>query len=195
MNQEVADPWLERWLPDIAQVAKNTPILELGCGQGDDTGTLKRAGHEIIALDLSADCVTRTQERVPGAQVYHQDLRAPFPVAPGSTAVVLASLSLHYFEWAETMGLVERIHQTLSRPGLFLCRLNSTADHHYGASGHPQISENYYRVNGQAKRFFDRDSVLRLFASGWQIRSLEEQITDKYQHPKALWEIVLEPVE
>jgi SAM-dependent methyltransferase len=195
MSPAFSDPWLERWLPRIATITKQTPILELGCGMGDDTETLERAGYGIIALDLSADSVTRTQERVPGAQVYHQDIRAPFPVAPGSTAVVLASLSLHYFEWAETVALVERIRQTLTHPGLFLCRLNSTRDHHYGASGHPQISENYYRVNGEPKRFFDHDSVLKLFATGWQILSLEEQITDKYQHPKALWEIVLEPVE
>ena len=187
-----ADPWLERWLPRIAEHAKRKPILELGCGPGDDTSTLAQAGHEIVALDLSAECVAQVRQKVPSAHVYYQDVRAPFPVTPGGTAVVIASLSLHYFEWPETIELIERIRQTLTHPGLFLCRLNSTNDHHFGASGYPQISENYYRVDGEPKRFFDRDSVFKLFTSGWHVLSMEEQVTHKYERPKALWEVVLE---
>ncbi len=186
------DPWLERWLPLIAEHAQQKPILELGCGPGDDTCTLTQAGHDVIALDLSAECVAQARRKVPSARVCHQDVRAPFPAMPGGTAVVIASLSLHYFEWPETVALIEKIRRTLAHPGLFLCRLNSTNDHHFGASGHPLISENYYRVNGEPKRFFDRDSVIKLFNSGWRVLSIDEQITDKYAQPKALWEIVLE---
>ena len=192
MNRTVSDPWLDRWLPQIAEYAKQTPILELGCGPGDDTETLVRAGHSLIALDLSAECVAKVKTRVPGARICQQDVRAPFPVAAGGTSVVVASLSLHYFEWPETVNLIERIRHTLAHPGLFLCRLNSTNDRNYGASGHPRISGNYYAVNGEPKRFFDRDSVLDLFSSGWRILSMEEQITHKYGQAKALWEIVLE---
>jgi len=187
-----ADPWLERWLPLIAEHAKQKPILELGCGPGDDTIALTNAGHDIVALDLSAECVALARRKVPSAHVCQQDVRAPFPVTPGGTAVVIASLSLHYFEWPETVALIERIRQTLAHPGLFLCRLNSTNDHHYGASGHPPISENYYRVDGEPKRFFDHDSVIKLFTSGWRVLSMEEQITHKYEWPKALWELILE---
>ena len=190
-----ADPWLERWLPLIAEHAKQKPILELGCGPGDDTRTLASVGHELIALDLSAECVALARQKVPSAYVFHQDVRAPFPVMPGGAAVVIASLSLHYFEWPETVALIERIRQTLAHPGLFLCRLNSTNDHYYGASGHPLISENYYRVDGEPKRFFDSESVLKLFTSGWRMLSIEEQVTHKYERPKALWEVVLETDE
>jgi hypothetical protein len=75
---------------------------------------------------------------------------------------------------------------------VLLCRLNSTNDFHYGASGHPQIAENYYSVNGEPKRFFDRETVIALFSSGWQILAVEEKIISKYLHPKSVWEIVLE---
>lgn len=187
-----ADPWLERWLPLIAERASQKPILELGCGPGDDTRTLSEAGHRVVALDLSAECVERARQNAPSAQIYLQDVRAPFPLAPGDTAVVVASLSLHYFEWPETLALIDRIRRTLAPPGLFLCRLNSTKDHHFGASGHPLITENYYRVGGEPKRFFDHDSLLELFASGWRVLSMEEQISHKYEQPKALWEVILE---
>jgi SAM-dependent methyltransferase len=129
---------------------------------------------------------------VPTGVFHCQDIRAPFPVQPGSAGAVVASLSLHYFPWPETLALVQRIRNALRPGGLLLCRLNSTNDHHYGASGHPEIEPNYYLVNGEPKRFFDRAAVERLFAGGWRRISLEEMRIDRYEHPKAAWEVVLE---
>jgi SAM-dependent methyltransferase len=192
MPPRVPDPWLERWLPPIAHYAQQGPILELGCGPGDDTCTLAAAGYPIIALDSSPAAVAQTQARVPGAAVHLQDVRAPFPLGPGEASVVLASLSLHYFAWQETLDLVARIHRTLAPCGLFLCRLNSTRDHHFGASGHPEIAENYYSVNGEPKRFFDHATLLRLFTPDWKMLSIEEQLTHKYEQPKVLWELAIE---
>jgi len=185
------DPWLKRWLPLVAEHAGNQPVLELGCGGGRDTAALVDAGHRVVALELSADAVARARERVPLADFHCQDIRTPFPVADGGTGVVLASLSLHYFSWPETTVLVERIRQVLQPDGVLLCRLNSTNDHHFGASGHPPIAENYYLVDGAPKRFFDRAAVDRLFASGWSTLGIEEKMIDRYDHPKAVWEVVL----
>jgi SAM-dependent methyltransferase len=186
------DPWLTRWQPLIARYAQEGPILELGCGPGDDTCTLAAAGYPIVTLDCSPAAVAQTRARVPDADVHLQDLRAPFPLGLGAASVVLASLSLHYFAWQETLDLVARIHRTLAPRGLFLCRLNSTRDHHFGASGHPEIAENFYSVNGEPKRFFDRATLLRLFTPDWQLLSIEEQLTHKYTQPKAVWELALE---
>lgn len=186
------DPWLGRWLPLLRERSAGTPILELGCGSGADTETLVAAGHDVIALDLSADAVAAAKKRVPAARFLCQDLREPFPVGPGSTRAIVASLSLHYFPWPETLDLLARIRDTLQPGGLLLCRLNSTNDHHFGASGHPRIGDNYYLVDGAPKRFFDRTAVLQLFAQGWNALSLEEHVTGKYGRPKALWEAILE---
>ena len=72
-----------------------------------------------------------------------------------------------------------------------MCRLNSTEDHHFGASGHPEIEPNFFLVDGEPKRFFDEAAVLALFASGWRQLSLEHFVTRKYLQSKALWEVVL----
>jgi SAM-dependent methyltransferase len=186
------DPWLDRWLPLLSERSAGTPLLELGCGGGADTETLVAAGHDVIALDLSAGAVAAAKRRVPTARFLCQDLREPFPVGPGSMHAIVASLSLHYFPWPETEALMVRIRDTLQPGGLLLCRLNSTNDHHFGASGHPRIEDNYFLVDGAPKRFFDRASVLKLFAQGWNTRSLDEQVTGKYGQPKALWEVILE---
>jgi SAM-dependent methyltransferase len=184
------DPWLERWLPLIGEKTGGAPILELGCGGGRDSATLAAAGHCVVGIDLSVDGVAKARALVPSSVFHCRDIRAPFPVI--STGVVVASLSLHYFPWPETVDLVRRVHDVLQPQGLLLCRLNSTDDHHFGASGHPEISENYFNVDGEPKRFFDRAAVERLFASGWRTLGLGEAVINRYDRPKSVWEIVLE---
>lgn len=183
------DPWLARWLPQLKASAGPLPVLEIGCGTGADTATLAEAGFQVVAFDLSAASAAATRLRAPGAQVHCQDVRAPFPLGAGEAGAVIASLSLHYFPWAETLDLVRRIRATLQPGGLFLCRLNSVEDKHFGASGHPAIETNYYLVDGQPKRFFDERGTAALFAGGWQLLSMEHQTTRKYVRQKALWEV------
>ena len=191
----LSDPWLERWLPRILECAGGDPVFEIGCGYGDDTAVLVRAGLEVVAFDLSPVCVAAARARVPSATIDCRDARDPFPDTVRDVGVVIASLSLHYFSWAETVALVERIRAVLRPGGLLLCRLNSTEDGNFGASGHPQIEPNYFLVDGQQKRFFDRDAVCALFADGWKQLSLAHVVTRKYIRAKALWEIVLEREE
>lgn len=188
----IEDPWLARWLPLVAARAAAHPVLELGCGSGIDTETLARAGHDVIALDLSPAAIAAARERVPSCTFHCQDLRAPFPVAAGAVNVVVASLSLHYFPWDETLALAGRIRATLALTGLLLCRLNSTNDRHYGAHGHAAIERNYYLVDGEPKRFFDRADVERLFATGWRVLHQEETVFRRYALPKAAWEVIAE---
>jgi SAM-dependent methyltransferase len=186
------DPWLNRWRSLIAVHAGSSPVLELGCGTGEDSLVLASAGHRVVGIDLSAQAIAKAQQLVPFGEFHCQDIRAPFPIEAGDPGVIVASLSLHYFDWQETQVLVDRIGSTLGSTGILLCRLNSTNDHHYGASGHPQIAENYYSVYGEPKRFFDRRSVEALFGEGWRLRSMEEHVIYRYSSPKAVWEVVLE---
>jgi SAM-dependent methyltransferase len=187
-----SDLWLQRWLPLVRERAGILPVLELGCGGGEDTATLIGAGHRVIGIDLSARSIAEAQAKVPAAEYHCQDIRAQFPTHATELGVVVASLSLHYFAWSETVALVGRVHNALRSGGVLLCRLNSTNDHNYGASGHPRIADDYYSVHGESKRFFNRESVHELFAKGWRILAAEEMVIYKYADPKAVWEVVLE---
>jgi SAM-dependent methyltransferase len=189
-SETTDDRWLDRWLSLIGERTAGLPILELGCGGGRDSEILAAAGHRVVGIDLSSAAIANARERAPTAAFQCQDVRGAFPVE--RAGVVLASLSLHYFPWNETVALVERIRRTLVPNGLLLCRLNSTNDHHHGASGHPAIDANYYLVDGEPKRFFDRAAVDRLFATGWRVLSQEEGVIARYDHPKSVWEVVLE---
>lgn len=188
----LTDPWLDRWLPLVRKRAGAGLVLEIGCGHGDDTATLANAGLNVRAFDLSALAVGVAKVRVPSAVVERRDIRDPFPEELRDVAVVVASLSLHYFSWAETQSIVRRIRSALGPAGILLCRLNSTQDHHFGAKGHPEIEPNFFLVKGEPKRFFDEASIDSLFGAGWKRLSLEHFVTGKYVKPKALWEVVLE---
>ena len=187
------DRWLDRWLPLLAGHTAGRAVLELGCGTGRDTAALLRAGHRVVALDRSLASLAVARISARGATLVRRDLREPWPTQEGGYGAVVASLSLHYFDWATTEQIIARVRDALCARGVFICRLNSTRDEHFGASGHPMIERNYYNVNGTPKRFFDRADVDRLFARGWHIDSVEESLIGRYHAPKAAWELVLEP--
>jgi SAM-dependent methyltransferase len=191
-----ADPWLERWLSLIIERAAGKPVLELGCGTGRDSVVLSAAGLLVTGIDQSAESLAEARVRVPNGTFYEGDIRDGLPEIAGFGAI-LASLVLHYFTWEETEAIVQRLSGCLRRGGLLLVRVNSTQDHEYGASGHPEISANYYLVDGTPKRFFDRDAMLHLFGESsrrqaWNFLHLEERVIQRYERPKAIWEAVLE---
>ncbi|PCF94331.1 class I SAM-dependent methyltransferase [Vreelandella nigrificans] len=188
----ITDPWLHRWLPLLRERAGTDFVFEIGCGHGDDTAIMASAGLSVFAFDLSRTAVSVTSVRVPSATVQCRDLREPFPEQVHEVGAIVASLSLHYFAWDETQVLVQRIRSTLRPGGILLCRLNSTQDHNFGASGHAELEPHLFLVEGSPKRFFDRESVELLFNEGWNKLSMEHYVTSKYVKPKALWEIVLE---
>jgi SAM-dependent methyltransferase len=186
------DDWLDRWLPVAVQRAGRAPVLEVGCGHGDDTVTLAAAGLRVVAFDLSATAVGIAKVRVPSATVECRDIRDPLPQQACELGVVVASLSLHYFSWTESLAIAQRLWAALRPGGLLLCRLNSTEDKNFGAHGHPEIEPNFFMVSGEPKRFFDEASVRSLFATGWRFVSLEHFTTRKYVESKSLWEAVVE---
>lgn len=186
-----ADPWLQNWIQLLRDRAGAAPILELGCGIGKDTAILVEAGFRVVAVDLSPRAIERARATVPQAEFHIRDLRVPFPVT-AEVGVIIASLSLHYFAWAETLALVERIRTTLRPRGALLCRLNSTNDHNYGAIGYPRIEDDYFLVQGEPKRFFNQTSIEAVFATGWRMLSVAERVIKRYSQPKVVWEVILE---
>jgi SAM-dependent methyltransferase len=185
------DPWLERWRPAIQAASRGAQILELGCDDGRDTVYLVRAGLRVVATDISEQALNGCASAIPGADFIRHDLRTPLPFPDAAFGVVLASLCLHYFGWAETLAMAEEIRRCLSPGGLLLCRLNSTRDENFGARGHEMIEPNYYAVAqrfGSRKRFFDRAAVDALFARGWEAVSTQEMTIDRYELPKVVWE-------
>jgi len=90
------------------------------------------------------------------------------------------------------VAIAARIRSALATGRVLVARINSTRDHHYGASSHPAIEPDHYDVDGEPKRFFDEAGVRRLFARPWTFPALEERMSTRFGQPKLLEEIVIE---
>jgi len=181
------DPWLEKWLDLICKTSAGGRILELGCGSGWDTVELVSAGCDVTAADIAGGKLRECAQAAPQAGILQLNLANPLPFSDHSMAVILASLSLHYFSWDKTLQIESELRRCLQPGGVLIARFNSTKDFHYGAASSEEIEPNFYRVGAWTKRFFDESGVKK-FLHGWDIRFLEENVIQRYRNPKYVWE-------
>jgi len=181
------DPWLDKWLALIREKSANGLVLELGCGNGLDTADLLAAGCKVIASDLSMENLAECTASSSHAILLQMDNGKPLTFVEHSFSVIVASLSLHYFPWTVTMQIASELKRCLKTDGILLVRLNSMNDVNYGAGSGLEIEPDFYQVRSSTKRFFDETAV-RNFLGGWEIQFLEENIIDRYEKPKSVWE-------
>ena len=186
------DNWLEPWK---SLFAAGTVILDLGCGRGYDSEYLLSKGCTVIASDFSKTALSLVHQNNERANVVQADLRQGLPFSAKQFQVIIASLSLHYLPWQQTSSVIRQIRDCLIENGVFLARFNSTNDINYGARGHRQLEKNYRVVDGELKRFFDRETLGTLFEKGWRIDHLEEKVIHRFGKPKAVWEIATKKIE
>jgi SAM-dependent methyltransferase len=187
----VQKPNIDLWLDKhsrILEKSKGLPIIDLGCGLGNDSLYLSEHGFQVVSCDISEAALDNVKEIIPDANTLQVDMLKGLPFESASAAVIVCDLSLHYFYWNDTVNIVNDINRVLTNDGYLLCRLNSTKDFNYGAGQGVLLEENYYFVNGNTKRFFTREQIERLFCS-WDMQYLSEYQMDRYQSPKILWEI------
>lgn len=99
-------------------------ILDVGCGAGYFSLELARAGHNVVAIDISEssiDVARKTLAANPfkegfGSLEYHV---MPFREVSGSYDVVLFSGTIHHFENVEE--IVKQAADLLPKGGLLLC--------------------------------------------------------------------------
>ncbi|HET7270707.1 MAG TPA: class I SAM-dependent methyltransferase [Rubrobacter sp.] len=187
-EQGPEDHWLERW-QTVLETSRDDPILELGCGSGQDARFLTGLGFAVIATDLSEEALELTRRRAPDARVQNVDLTRRLPFPDAAFRVIVASLSLHYFLWRQTLEILDDVRRCLRPHGHLLARLNSTRDPHYSAAEKQEIEANFYLVGGMPKRLFDGTSVDDLFENGWEIVEANERMTRRYGEEKLVWEV------
>lgn len=181
------EAWLERWR-HLLETTRHVPILDLGCGTGRDTNFLMRLGFDVVAADFSEKALEITHRRTPRAEIKNVDFTSALPFADVGFGAVVASLSLHYFPWHLTLDILQEIRRCLTPGGHLLVRVNSTHDARYASADKEEIEPNFYLIDGHPRRLFDRDDVLALFATGWDLLEATERTTLYGDAPKTLWE-------
>lgn len=186
---DVADAWLDRW-HGVLGANRGSPVLDLGRGAGYEARSLTRWGFSGVAADFSEKALELTRRRVPEAETRNLDLTRRLPFPDAHFGVVVASLSLHYFPWCQTVEVLEEVRRCLVPGGYLLARLNSTRDVRYAVTPKEEIGPNFYLVHGHPKRLFDREDIDALFPSTWTLEHASERTTDRYGDEKTLWEVV-----
>ena len=187
------DDWLDKFLQILGQ-SKEVPIIDLGCGSGNDILYLSERGFKVISCDYSEEALKRLNYFIPHPNTRLFNMLDGLPFQDSAAKVILADLSLHYFSSVDTNGIIKDISRVLVDGGYLICRLNSVNDVEFGAGQGVEIEENYYSIDGKYKRFFDKKQI-DYFFSGWDIEYMKECTMDRYPKLKRVWEIALKNIK
>ena len=183
------DDWLDKYR-DILDESKEISIIDLGCGFGNDTFYLTERGYRVISCDYAIEALNRLKHFIEKPETRHFNMLEGLPFDDNTARVLIADLSIHYFSWQDTNKIIDDISRVLLPAGYFICRVNSVRDINHGAGQGIRIEDHFYNIDGELKRFFDREYLLKLFYN-WDIIHLEEYQMDRYKDPKVVWELAL----
>ena len=185
-DKPVYDNWLDKYLQLFKYV--KTPILDLGSGTGNDTLYLVEKGLDVIACDYSEDALKILEKYIPNAKTKLVDISNKLPFKDGEFEIIIADLSLHYFDNNTTIEIMKEIKRILKKDGYLFARVNSINDLNYGAGQGQKIEENYYYVDGYNKRFFNLEDAKKYFSIIGNVEIREEEML-RYQKPKKIIEV------
>lgn len=146
----------------VTYFPKEGKILELGCGQGQDTRFFAEHGYSLVALDSSQKGIEYAQEKTPevlkSTIEYHvADIAKPLDFGDDTFDVVYSHLAIHYFSTEETERLFAEIYRVLTPGGILAFFVNSTSDVEHGQGN--RIEENYFEIRDIKKRFFSLEDT------------------------------------
>lgn len=181
------DDWLLPWQARLQRLAS---ALDVGCGEGLETARLSDWGLQVTATDIAEQALLRSRERTPGARHLLADARAMPELVDASFDLVVAHLSLHYFDRAGTLAAFAELARVLKPGGLLLACVNADDDRNYGAPPDAAMSWELSIVDGVPKQFFSEAKLREVLDAGpYEVESLNKRSTLRYGAPKSLWEL------
>ena len=116
---ELAPPDYSRRLAFLlGEVRAGDRALDLGCGEGDFTAELARAGARPVGIDVARAALERAQARHPGLDFRLAPIDGPLPLEDGSFDLVWASEVIEHI--ADTARWLSEARRVLAPGGRLL---------------------------------------------------------------------------
>ena len=179
------DNWFDKY---IHLLHKNDKIIELGCGRAYTSLYLLNNGFKnVTACDFSKEVISilNTEHKELKTSIF--DMSEKLPFKDNEINVIIADLSIHYFDSKTTKYIINEIHRVLNNNGYLIGRVNSANDKYHIPVDAKVLEKNFYYDGEIYKRFFEKDDFKELFKD-FKILFLEENHMDRYEKPKTLWE-------
>lgn len=179
------DNWFDKY---IHLLHKNDKIIELGCGRAYTSLYLLNNGFKnVTACDFSTEVISilNTEHKELKTSIF--DMSEKLPFKDNEINVIIADLSIHYFDSKTTKYIINEIHRVLNNNGYLIGRVNSANDKYHIPVDAKVLEKNFYYDGEIYKRFFEKDDFKELFKD-FKILFLEENHMDRYEKPKTLWE-------
>lgn len=116
----------------------------------------------------------------------------PFKIEDNTYSLIIADLSLHYFDNETTIQIMKEIRRILKKDGILLARVASIHDFNFGAGVGEQLEKNFYFEGDYTKRFFDEEDIKKYFGIIGELEYKETSMTreeEEYQKPKMLYQV------
>lgn len=182
------DLWLDKHVK-ILEKSKEEYIVDLGCGSGGDSLYLSERGYKVVACDYSEEALKTINKFLPEVETLQIDISKILPFENESVEIIIADLSLHYFDDETTKSIIKEIRRVLKRDGYLIGRVNSINDLNYGAGSGKEIEKNFYLTEEGYKRFFSGEDIQNYFKE-FIIEIYEENCVMKYGKKKRAFEFL-----
>ena len=182
------DGWLDKY---IDLLKKDDVIVELGCGRAYTSNYLMKQGfNNITACDFSEEVLRIVREENKNLKTMNFDMSRGLPFNDNSIDIIIADLSLHYFNNKTTQYIINEIYRVIKSGGYLIGRVNSVNDSNHMSPNMKQIENHFFYDGAIYKRFFDKEELKRYF-NKFEIYRMEEEKMDRYEKPKVLLEFCM----
>ena len=182
------DEWLNKY---IHLFEKSDSFIELGCGRAYCSNYLLNKGFKnILACDFSQEVLKIVNTEIPNLQTKLFDMSVELPFKDNSINVIIADLSLHYFNSETTKYIFDEIYRVLKVNGYLIARVNSANDKLHIPNNSQEIEKNFFYDGNIYKKFFEKEDFKLLFQN-FEICNIEEKYMYRYEKPKILGEFCI----
>lgn len=149
-------------------------IIDIGCGQGQDSRYFSEHGYDVVGIDFSENGINLAKQKSESSKIDFEvmDISEPLSFEDASFDVVYSHLAVHYFNSEKTKQIFRELSRILKIGGILAVFVNSVNDPEYKTGS--KIEEDYFFVYNMEKRYFSKKS-LQSYIKGFETLILNEE--------------------